>query len=103
MEKSPIFLGAVGSVNGETGVSLALNKDHVRQRKALGYLFTNSALAKLEDILQLHVDKFIAVLEKRASENQALNVSDWCTHPKLTVICALCADNRTQTHTLPLT
>lgn len=81
MEKSPIFLGAVGNVDGETGVSLALNKEHTRQRKALGYLFSNSALAKLEDILQIHVHKFVAVLEKGASESQAINVSDWCTHP----------------------
>ncbi|KAK9442370.1 Cytochrome P450 [Metarhizium brunneum] len=90
MEKSPIFLGAVGSVNGETGVSLALNRDHVRQRKALGYLFTNSALAKLEDILQVHVHKFIAVLEKRASENQALNVSDWYTYLAFDMMGDLC-------------
>ncbi|CRG82853.1 hypothetical protein PISL3812_00199 [Talaromyces islandicus] len=90
MEKSPIFLGAVGSVNGETGVSLALNKDHVRQRKALGYLFTNSALAKLEDIIQVHVHKFIAVLEKGESENQALNVSDWYTYLAFDIMGDLC-------------
>lgn len=80
MEKSPIFLGAVGSVNGETGVSLALNKDHARQRRALGYLFSNSALAKLEGIIQTHVQKLLAVLDKGASENQAVNVSDWCMY-----------------------
>lgn len=80
MEKSPIFLGAVGNVNGETGVSLALNKDHARQRKALGYLFSNSALAKLEGIIQTHVQKLLAVLDKGASENQAVNVSDWCMY-----------------------
>lgn len=78
MEKSPIFLGAVGNVNGETGVSLALNKEHTRQRKALGYLFSNSALAKLEDILKIHVQKLVSVLEKAASEKQTVNVSDWC-------------------------
>jgi cytochrome P450 len=80
MEKSPIFLGAVGNVDGETGVSLALNKEHTRQRKALGYLFTNSALAKLEDILQIHAQKLVAVLGKRVSENQAIDVSDWCMY-----------------------
>lgn len=80
MEKSPIFLGAVGNVDGETGVSLALDREHTRQRKALGYLFTNSALAKLEDILQIHAQKLVTVLEKRACENQAINVSDWCMY-----------------------
>ncbi|KAL7931594.1 cytochrome P450 [Trichoderma chlorosporum] len=90
MEKSPIFLGAVGSVGGETGVSLALNKEHTRQRKALGYLFSNSALAKLEDILQVHVHKLVAVLEKGASENQAVNVSDWYTYLAFDIMGDLC-------------
>ncbi|UKZ82890.1 hypothetical protein TrVFT333_010690 [Trichoderma virens FT-333] len=90
MEKSPIFLGAVGSMNGETGVSLALNKEHSRQRKALGYLFSNSALAKLEDILQIHVQKLVAVLEKGASENQAVNVSDWYTYLAFDMMGDLC-------------
>lgn len=78
MEKSPIFLGAVGNVNGETGVSLALNSDHSRQRRALGYLFTNSALLQFEELFQLQIRKFIAVLEEAASNNQAVDVSSWC-------------------------
>ncbi|KAL7895418.1 cytochrome P450 [Trichoderma sp. SZMC 28014] len=90
MEKSPIFLGAVGNVDGETGVSLALDREHTRQRKALGYLFTNSALAKLEDILQIHAQKFITVLEKRACENQAVNVSDWYTYVAFDIMGDLC-------------
>lgn len=78
MEKSPIFLGAVGNVNGETGVSLALNEHHARQRRALGYLFTNSALLQQESLLELHINKFISVLKKMASVGQAVDVSSWC-------------------------
>ncbi len=78
MEKSPIFLGAVGNVDGQTGVSLALNKEHARQRRALGYLFTNSALVHLEDLAQAQIHKFIAKLKTMAAENQAVDVSDWC-------------------------
>ncbi len=78
MEKSPIFLGAVGNVDGQTGVSLALNKDHARQRRALGYLFTNSALVHLEDLAQAQIRKFITRLKTMAGENQAVDVSDWC-------------------------
>jgi cytochrome P450 len=80
MEKSPIFLGAVGSVDGQTGVSLALNKEHTRQRRALGYLFTNSALVQLEGLTQSQIHKFVAKLKAMAAENQAVNVSDWCKH-----------------------
>jgi cytochrome P450 len=78
MEKSPIFLGAVGNVDGKTGVSLALNREHTRQRRALGYLFTNSALLHLESLLQVHIHKFIAILETMAAENRPVDFSDWC-------------------------
>jgi cytochrome P450 len=78
MEKSPIFLGAVGNVNGETGVSLALNSDHTRQRRALGYLFTNSALLQFEQLFQSQIRKFIDVLENAALKDEALDLSSWC-------------------------
>jgi len=78
MEKSPIFLGAVGSENGQTGVSLALNSEHARQRRALGYLFTNSALLQHETLLEIHIRKLMEVLKKKAAENQAVDFSSWC-------------------------
>lgn len=78
MEKSPIFLGAVGSVEGQTGVSLALNEEHSRQRRALGYLFTNSALLQQESLLRLHVHKLVAVLKTMAAENRSVDFSSWC-------------------------
>ena len=78
MEKSPIFLGAVGSVNGQTGVSLAMNKEHARQRRALGYLFTNSALLHVEDVLQAHIRTLISILKTTAAEERPVDVSDWC-------------------------
>jgi cytochrome P450 len=88
MEKSPIFLGAVGNINGQTGVSLALNKEHTRQRKALGYLFTNSALLHLESLLRIHIHKFINVLEKMVDENRPVNFSDWCKPAQIMTFCS---------------
>ncbi|KAK4233426.1 cytochrome P450 [Achaetomium macrosporum] len=90
MEKSPIFLGAVGRVDGQTGVSLALNKDHARQRRALGYLFTNTALLRLEDLLRVQLDKFIAILGAMAAENRAVDVSDWYTYLAFDIMGDLC-------------
>jgi cytochrome P450 len=78
MEKSPIFLGAVGNVDGQTGVSLALDKEHARQRRALGSMFTNSALVHLEDLTRAQIQKFTAKLKTMAVEDQAVDVSDWC-------------------------
>lgn len=80
MEKSPIFLGAVGGVDGQTGVSLALNAEHARQRRALGYLFTNSALRQFENLMKIQVEKFIAVLGQMADEKQPADLSSWCKH-----------------------
>ncbi|KAK3367574.1 cytochrome P450 [Podospora didyma] len=90
MEKSPIFLGAVGSVDGQTGVSLALNKDHARQRRALGYLFTNSALLRLEDVLQEHIRKLVAIIRSTTSEKRAMDVSDWYTYLAFDLMGDLC-------------
>ncbi|KAL2188162.1 cytochrome P450 [Thermothelomyces heterothallicus CBS 203.75] len=90
MEKSPIFLGAVGSVDGQTGVSLAVNKEHARQRRALGYLFTNSALAHLEGLTQAQIHKFISKLKSMAAEGQAVDVSDWYTYLVFDIMGELC-------------
>ncbi|KAI1269965.1 cytochrome P450 [Xylariaceae sp. FL1019] len=90
MEKSAIFLGAVGAVGGQTGVSLALNAEHTRQRKALGYLFTNSALLQLEGLFQTHVQKLITVLKSRASNGEAVDVSSWYTYLSFDLMGDLC-------------
>lgn len=90
MEKSPIFLGAVGAVDGETGVSLALNAAHLRQRRALGYLFTNSALLRFEGLMKLQVQKFIAVMERNALQGEPVNVSSWYTYLAFDIMGDLC-------------
>ncbi|KAB5513294.1 cytochrome P450 [Coniochaeta sp. 2T2.1] len=90
MEKSPIFLGAVEnsfSIDWCRGVSLALNADHARQRSALGYLFTNSALLQFE---RLRIQKFIAVLEDAASQSRPINVSSWYTYLAFDIMGDIC-------------
>lgn len=101
MEKSAIFLGAVGCVEGQTGVSLALNAEHTRQRRALGYLFTNTALLQHENVLRLHVNKLVDVFKKMASDNQPVDVSSWCKIP--TFINPNHITNYVQTRTFPST
>ncbi|KAK2609494.1 hypothetical protein N8I77_002991 [Diaporthe amygdali] len=90
MEKSPIFLGAVGGVDGQTGVSLALNAEHTRQRRALGYLFTNTALRQFENLIRIQVQRFIAVLDQKADEQQPVDLSSWCTYLAFDVMGDLC-------------
>ncbi|KAI1422445.1 cytochrome P450 [Xylaria sp. FL1777] len=90
MEKSPIFLGAVGAQDGQTGVSLAIQEHHNRQRKALGYLFTNNALVQLEVIVLVHIYKLIKALHAKAIENRAADVSNWYTYAAFDMMGDLC-------------
>ncbi|KAJ8115035.1 hypothetical protein ONZ43_g4760 [Nemania bipapillata] len=90
MEKSPIFLGAVGALNGQTGVSLATNENHTRQRRALGHLFTNSALLRLESLVVAHISKLVGALGAAAVENRAVDVSDWYSYIGFDIMGDLC-------------
>ncbi len=92
MEKSPIFLGAVGEVDGQTGVSLALDGDHSRQRRALGYLFTNAALLQEQHLLHVHAQKLVRIFKEKAAEKRAVDVSSWCKfflvwHVRILMLC----------------
>lgn len=78
MEKNPIFFGAV---DGNVGVSLALEKEHARQRRAPGCLFTNSALPQHEWILKGHINELITILKDFAARGQVINCASWCTPP----------------------
>ncbi|KAI1361350.1 cytochrome P450 [Xylaria arbuscula] len=90
MEKSPVFLGAVGAQDGQTGVSLAMKEHHNRQRKALGYLFTNNALLQLEGIVKIHIRKLVAALHVKAVKNRPSDVSNWYTYAAFDIIGDLC-------------
>ncbi|KAL8387041.1 hypothetical protein RB595_010201 [Gaeumannomyces hyphopodioides] len=89
-EKSPIFIGAVSPLDGQTGVSLANNADHTRQRRALAAPFTNRALLQQESILQLHVDKLMAALTARARRGEAVNLAEWFTYTTFDIIGDVC-------------
>ncbi|EJT70818.1 cytochrome P450 monooxygenase [Gaeumannomyces tritici R3-111a-1] len=89
-EKSPIFIGAVSPVDGQTGVSLANNTEHTRQRRALAAPFTNRALLQQEGILQLHVDKLMAALTARARRGEAVNLAEWLTYTTFDIIGDVC-------------
>lgn len=77
-EKSPIFIGAVSPLDGQTGISLAPNEAHTRQRRALAHVFSNTALLQQEEIMRSHVDKLVGQLKKTIAENRPINFSNWC-------------------------
>ena len=78
-EKSHIFIGGVSPLDGQTGISLANNENHTRQRRALAAPFTNRALLQQQSILQSHVAKLMAALTTKAQNNESVNMSAWCT------------------------
>ncbi|RYP28374.1 hypothetical protein DL767_007246 [Monosporascus sp. MG133] len=86
MEKSPIFIGAVSPMGGQTGISLADNTNHSRQRRALAYPFSNTALLQQEPIIQLHVDKLIACMKAFAAEGKSVDFSSWYTYTTFDLI-----------------
>ncbi|KAI1118402.1 cytochrome P450 [Nemania sp. NC0429] len=90
MEKSPIFLGSVGALDGQTGLSLAINAQHTRQRKALGYLFTNTSLLQLENLVIIHIQKLIGALHAKAAKSQAVDVSNWYSYTAFDIMGDLC-------------
>ncbi|KAI7773787.1 hypothetical protein LA080_009883 [Diaporthe eres] len=63
MEKSPIFLGAVGGVDGQTG---------------------------FENLMRIQVEKFIAVLGQMADEKRPADLSSWYTYLAFDVMGDLC-------------
>jgi cytochrome P450 len=77
-EKSPIFIGAVSPMDGQTGISLAPNEVHTRQPRALAHVFTNTALLQQQDIMRSHVDKLVEQMKKLSAENLPVNFSNWC-------------------------
>ncbi|KAI1854401.1 hypothetical protein JX265_012435 [Neoarthrinium moseri] len=89
-EKSPLFIGAVNNLNGHTGISLAPNESHTRQRKALSAPFTNQALLQQQEILLLHVHKLIEVFKKMAASGQPANMANWYTFTTFDMIGDLC-------------
>ncbi|KAI1326253.1 cytochrome P450 [Xylariaceae sp. FL0255] len=90
MEKSPIFLGAVGAEDGQTGVSLATKDNHMRQRKALGYIFSNTALVQLEDLVQGHIQKLMNIIANNAAKKQPMDVSSWFSYVAFDMVGDLC-------------
>ncbi|KAF1359823.1 cytochrome P450 [Lizonia empirigonia] len=82
MEKHPIFIGAVAKINGSVGLSMAqlASKDHSRQRRALGYSFSTSALTQQQDIILKQVRKLISQLMVFARNGKDVDITDWYTY-----------------------
>jgi cytochrome P450 len=77
MNKDPIHVGAVEAIPGATNLTMADEKDHARQRRALAHAFSQKALMEQEDILQGYVNKFVVRLREMAASGTAANMVSW--------------------------
>lgn len=92
MEKSPIQAGGLPPGQGATALTLAKWSDHVRQRKAFAYPFSNTALVQQEPLIQKYVDQLIGALGNVADSKKPTNMAAWFTYTTFDMIGDLCFD-----------
>ncbi|KAK0621459.1 cytochrome P450, partial [Bombardia bombarda] len=90
MEKSTLQAGGLPLNIPARALTLAPWDDHVRQRKAWAYPFSNTALLGQEQLVQVYVDKLIANLHILAAEDKPVNMAAWLTHCTFDIIGELC-------------
>ncbi|CCC10527.1 unnamed protein product [Sordaria macrospora k-hell] len=92
-EKSPLQAGGLPQHIPARALTLAPWNDHVRQRKAWAYGFSNTALLGQEPLIQTHIDKLIASLHRLAGkpdEVKAVDMAAWLTYTTFDIIGELC-------------
>ncbi|KAK3322410.1 cytochrome P450 [Apodospora peruviana] len=90
MEKSPLQAGGMPPNVPARALTLAPWDDHVRQRKAWAYPFSNTALLGQEPLVQVYISKLISCLDKLVSQGKAVNMAAWMTYTTFDIIGELC-------------
>jgi cytochrome P450 len=90
MEKSPLQAGGLPPGQKATALTLAKWDDHVRQRKAFAYPFSNTALLQQEQLIQKWIDKLMISLGKLADNREPANLAAWFTYATFDMIGDLC-------------
>ncbi|KAH8879884.1 cytochrome P450 monooxygenase [Thozetella sp. PMI_491] len=90
MEKAPIQAGGLPPNIPARALTLAPWDDHVRQRKAFAYPFSNTALLQQEPLVLKHVQRFIEGLGKYADAGEAVNIAAWLTYLTFDIVGELC-------------
>lgn len=93
MEKSPLQAGGLPQHIPARALTLAPWNDHVRQRKAWAYGFSNTALLGQEPLIQTHINKLIASLYRlagKSGEFKAVDMAAWLTYTTFDIIGELC-------------
>ncbi|KAK4442703.1 Cytochrome P450 monooxygenase abl2 [Podospora aff. communis PSN243] len=86
MEKDPIWIGALMTMNGEVGISYAPRDVHARQRRAFSHPLSNSSIMQQEPLIQEHMHRLIARLGDLEAAGKPANFTDWYSFTSLDVI-----------------
>lgn len=90
MEKSPLVAGGLPVNIPARALTVAPWHDHVRQRRAFAYPFSNTALLGQEPLIQQHIDTFISSLDTFAVQGNPVNLAAWLTYATFDIIGTLC-------------
>jgi len=77
LSKHPIHVGSVDPVPGVSTISMADNKTHARQRKALSHCFSKQALWSQESIITGFIDILMDKLKASAKAGESINIMNW--------------------------
>lgn len=77
LNKDPIHVGSVQSVEGVSTISMTDDMNHARQRRALSHGFSKQALWAQEDIVQGYVTKLMNHIHDFANSGESFNIVNW--------------------------
>lgn len=77
MEKDPIWIGAIMTLNGEMAMVYAPRDVHARQRRAFSHPLSNTSIMQQEPLIQQHIRIFISQLGEFERTGKPLNIKDW--------------------------
>ncbi|KYG41641.1 hypothetical protein M433DRAFT_75432 [Acidomyces richmondensis BFW] len=77
LNKHPIHVGSVDPVPGVSTISMADNRTHARQRKALSHCFSKQALWSQESIIKGSIDILMNKLKASAETGESINIMNW--------------------------
>ncbi|KAK0610937.1 cytochrome P450 monooxygenase [Immersiella caudata] len=86
MEKDPIWIGALMTMNGEVGISYAPRDVHARQRRAFSHPLSNTSIKQQEPLIQEHIQTLVHRLEELEAAGKPANFTDWYTFTTLDII-----------------
>jgi len=86
MEKDPLWIGALMTMNGQFPITYAPRDAHARQRRAFSHPLSNTSVTQQEPLIQEHMHTLIRRLGELQKAGKPANFTDWYSFTTLDVI-----------------